>query len=78
MLGNLSNTTHDQATQTVTPAQPARSKPAQIAAVRTEHDELRSAMRVLGAVVGELAERIEVLETRESVRDAADAVAAKR
>lgn len=78
MLGNLPNTTPDQTTQADTALAPPRPKPAQFAAVRSEHDELRAAMRVLGAVVGELAERIEVLETRESVRTAADALAAKR
>lgn len=40
-------------------------------APRTENDELRDAMRVLGAVVEELSERIELLETRETLRSAA-------
>ena len=39
--------------------------------VPSEHDELKTAMRVLGAVVEELSERVELLETRESLRAAA-------
>lgn len=34
----------------------------------TETDELKDAVRVLGVVVTELAERVELLETRENVR----------
>lgn len=41
------------------------------AAARTENDELKAAMRVLGAVVEELSERVELLETRENLRSAA-------
>ncbi len=37
---------------------------------QTEEVELRDAVRVLSAVVGELAERVELLETRERIRDA--------
>ncbi len=44
---------------------------AQTAAARTENQELRDAMRVLGAVVEELSERVELLETRENLRSTA-------
>jgi hypothetical protein len=37
---------------------------------RSENDELRASMLVLGAVVEELAERVELLESRESLRAA--------
>ena len=37
----------------------------------SEAEELKDAIRVLGAVVEELAERVELLETRESLRAAA-------
>ncbi len=36
----------------------------------SENQELRDTVRVLGAVVEELAERVELLETRERVRNA--------
>ena len=48
----------------------AHTDPAQTAA-RSEHEELKDAMRVLGAVVEELSERVELLEARESLRAAA-------
>lgn len=34
-------------------------------------EELKDALRVLGAVVEQLSERVELLETRESIRTAA-------
>ena len=40
-------------------------------APRSENDELRDTVRVLGAVVEELAERVELLETRARLRDSA-------
>jgi hypothetical protein len=40
-------------------------------AVRSENDELKDELRVLGAVVQELSERVELLETREGLRSAA-------
>jgi hypothetical protein len=39
-------------------------------AVRSENDDLRATVRVLGAVVEQLAERVELLETRASLRAA--------
>ncbi len=49
--------------------QSLHSDSGEIRAPRTE-GELQDAVRVLGAVVNELAERIELLETRQAVADA--------